>query len=172
MLKLFQFFFFEISWLFTRNTFLFLPSDASTENLKYLTLQNALADIAYFITEMNRIHSLPEDTKWILFGGSYPGYLAAWARLKYPHLVSAAVASGAPLLAVADYYRNYLSYTSVTWVAKLWKSSVLCSPRKNSRLPDTLCKGAMGKIKITTRWTILTLMVRNYFPIWIVRIFL
>ncbi len=91
----------------------------SAENLKYLTSQNALGDIASFITEMNRYHGIPEGTKWVVFGCSYPGTLAAWARQKYPHLIQAAVASSAPMLATADFPGNYLSYTNVTWVAEL-----------------------------------------------------
>ena len=35
--------------------------------------------------------------------GSYPGMLAGWARLKYPHLFHAAVSSSSPLQAQLDF---------------------------------------------------------------------
>ena len=41
---------------------------------------------------------------WVSLGGSYPGSLAAWLRLKYPHLVSGSVSTSGPLLAKADFY--------------------------------------------------------------------
>ena len=34
---------------------------------------------------------------WIAFGGSYPGSMAAWIRLKFPHLISGSVSSSGPL---------------------------------------------------------------------------
>lgn len=61
--------------------------DMSTKNLQYLSSEQALADLATFITAMNQKYGL-NNPKWIAFGGSYPGALAAWLRYKYPHLVS------------------------------------------------------------------------------------
>jgi len=55
------------------------------KNLAWLTSEQALADLAAFITEMNNQYNI---SAWIAFGGSYPGSLAAWLRLKYPHLVT------------------------------------------------------------------------------------
>lgn len=81
-----------------------LFSDLSVENLKYLSSEQALADIAYFITAMNTKHNLPAGTKWIAFGGSYPGNLAAWVRSKYPHLVHASMSASGPVLAKVDFF--------------------------------------------------------------------
>lgn len=77
-------------------------SNATTANLKYLSSQQALADLAYFITSQKTAMNL-KSNKWIVFGGSYAGSLAAWFRLKYPHLAYAAVASSAPILAKVNF---------------------------------------------------------------------
>ncbi|XP_053314775.1 putative serine protease K12H4.7 [Spea bombifrons] len=76
--------------------------DMSVENLRYLSSRQALADIAHFQTVMTKQLKLG-DRKWVVFGGSYPGSLAAWYRLKYPHLAYAAVASSAPVNAVVNF---------------------------------------------------------------------
>lgn len=75
----------------------------STENLIYLSSEQALADLAYFIEAMNKEHKLPAGTKWIVQGGSYPGSLAAWMRMRYPHLVHGAMSASGPLLAKLDF---------------------------------------------------------------------
>jgi len=64
---------------------------------------NSLADLASFqhwFTEQRNLHS----SKWFVFGGSYPGSLSAWYRLKYPQLVVGSVASSAPVLAWENFY--------------------------------------------------------------------
>lgn len=77
----------------------------SVKNLIYLNSEQALADIAYFIESINEIYKVLDNIKWIVFGGSYPGSLAAWMRVKYPHLVHGAVSSSAPVLAQVDFQR-------------------------------------------------------------------
>ncbi|BFZ06100.1 hypothetical protein BsWGS_09139 [Bradybaena similaris] len=74
--------------------------DMSVENLQYLSSEQALADLAVFIADLN---SQNKFSRVITFGGSYPGSLSAWFRLKYPHLVDGAVASSAPLLAIINF---------------------------------------------------------------------
>jgi len=55
-----------------------------------LSIKQALADVAAFIKTKSQKY---QNSKWVLFGGSYPGSLAAWARITYPNLVYAAVSS-------------------------------------------------------------------------------
>ncbi|XP_076764342.1 putative serine protease K12H4.7 [Xylocopa sonorina] len=81
-------------------------TDVSSENLQYLSVDQALADLAYFIETKKKENGLWNSTV-IVFGGSYAGSVATWARLKYPHLIQGALASSAPLLAKADFYEYY-----------------------------------------------------------------
>ncbi|EFN78125.1 Putative serine protease K12H4.7 [Harpegnathos saltator] len=82
--------------------------DLSTDNLTFLSSEIALQDFAYFIRNINIEYKFPNDTKWIVFGGSYGGSLAAWMRLKYPHFVHGAVSASGPLLALIDFQEYYV----------------------------------------------------------------
>ncbi|CAI2368494.1 unnamed protein product [Moneuplotes crassus] len=80
-------------------------SNLATDNLKYLTARHALADIAVFLTHVNdKIVSehKGEKRKIIVVGGSYPGALSAWFRMKYPHIADASWASSAVINAVEN----------------------------------------------------------------------
>ena len=69
----------------------------TAETLGYLNSQQALADYATFILELKKNLSA-EASPVVVFGGSYGGMLAAWFRLKYPHVAIGALASSAPIL--------------------------------------------------------------------------
>ncbi|KAH8318461.1 hypothetical protein KR067_002148 [Drosophila pandora] len=77
--------------------------DLSTANMAYLSSEQALADLANFVSAMKVKFNLAESQKWVAFGGSYPGSLAAWAREKYPHLIYGSISSSGPLLAEVDF---------------------------------------------------------------------
>lgn len=68
----------------------------STKNLKHLDLQSAIDDLASFQKFMMKSGGL--HGKWVVFGGSYAGTLAAFYREKHPELVAGALASSAPVL--------------------------------------------------------------------------
>jgi hypothetical protein len=72
--------------------------DLSIENLRYLTSEQALADLAHFIVEMKETNpKLVKTTGVILLGGSYSASLVTWFKQKYPHLVSGVWASSGPI---------------------------------------------------------------------------
>lgn len=73
--------------------------DLTVASLRHLSSAQALADAARFVAHAKREFGIPDGARWVAFGGSYPGMLASWLRLKYPHLVHAAVASSAPVQA-------------------------------------------------------------------------
>ena len=75
--------------------------DMSTENMKYLSSRQGLEDLATFMTAMSSTYNLTGP--WVSFGGSYPGSMSAWLKLKYPHLLAGAVSSSGPLHAQLDF---------------------------------------------------------------------
>lgn len=75
--------------------------NASTANLKYLSIEQALADLAHFVVEKKK-EAGKENSKVIVVGASYSATMAAWFRQKYPHLVTGAWASSGPLFTKAD----------------------------------------------------------------------
>nr|XP_006627603.1 PREDICTED: thymus-specific serine protease [Lepisosteus oculatus] len=81
-----------------------IPADGmETPTLRYLSSQQALADLVSFQQNITSRYELTPRNTWICFGGSYPGSLSAWLRGKFPHLVYGAVASSAPVRAQLDF---------------------------------------------------------------------
>jgi len=76
----------------------------STENLQYLSSEQALSDIANFISAMTVSMNLTMNS-WLVFGCSYSGALSAWFRLKFPQLTIASLASSAPVEATLSFYQ-------------------------------------------------------------------
>lgn len=68
-----------------RNYFLINSySDTTVENLRFLTVDQALADTAHFITNITAETPGAEESPVIVIGGHYSGSLAVWFRQKYP----------------------------------------------------------------------------------------
>ncbi|KAF5285471.1 hypothetical protein FQA39_LY16645 [Lamprigera yunnana] len=83
------------------------PFENATQNYDYLSTEQALEDVAYFIKTYKNATPGLQSSKVAVFGCSYAGNLATWMRLKYSHLVNAAWASSAPLRIVLDFYQYY-----------------------------------------------------------------
>ncbi|GER40491.1 serine carboxypeptidase S28 family protein [Striga asiatica] len=70
---------------------------SNSTTLGYLSSTQALADYATLILDLKK-NLTAEKCPVVVFGGSYGGMLAAWFRLKYPHVAIGALSSSAPIL--------------------------------------------------------------------------
>jgi len=99
-------------------------ADMSVQSLRYLSSHQALADLARFISYVRNLSPVALDvkstpplrlkaaaarSKWVSFGGSYPGALSGWLKLKYPASLAGAVSSSPPYF--AEY--NFEQYAQV-----------------------------------------------------------
>ncbi|GLV36675.1 uncharacterized protein CBL_02490 [Carabus blaptoides fortunei] len=80
----------------------FPVDDLSTNNLRFLTTEQALADVAGFIRHLKMSEGY-QNSKVVVVGGSYGANMAIWMRAKYPELVHAAWSSSAPVLVKVDF---------------------------------------------------------------------
>jgi pimeloyl-ACP methyl ester carboxylesterase len=67
-------------------------------NYAYLNTDQVLLDYASIIMQLKPM----ETTPVVVFGGQYGGMLAAFMRIKFPHLVDGAIASAAPVFEYLD----------------------------------------------------------------------
>ncbi|GAU16128.1 hypothetical protein TSUD_340000, partial [Trifolium subterraneum] len=86
---------------------------ANSSTLGYLSSTQALADYATLIIDLKKNLSATESPV-VVFGGSYGGMLAAWFRIKYPHVAIGALASSAPILNFIDLASPYVFNDIVT----------------------------------------------------------
>ena len=68
------------------------------ENVKYLTLDQTLMDYQLLIKTIKASNPKYKYSPVFAFGGSYGGMLAAWFRMKFPHVIQGAHASSAPIM--------------------------------------------------------------------------
>nr|XP_029732384.1 putative serine protease K12H4.7 [Aedes albopictus] len=123
--------------------------DLSTKNLAYLTSEQALSDLAYFIEAMKLKYQLGRSNRWIAFGGSYPGSLAAWLREKYPYLVFGSISSSGPLLAKID-FKEY--FEVVTNSLKRYSPDCVANVRSAMSQVETLLKHMIGQRNLNEKF--------------------
>lgn len=77
--------------------------DLELDNMKWLNIDQALADLAHFIIQIKEEIREIRNSKVILVGCSYSGTMVTWFMQKYPHLASGAWSLSAPLLGKVDF---------------------------------------------------------------------
>ncbi|CAH0702958.1 unnamed protein product [Spodoptera exigua] len=105
----------------------------TAENLRFLNIDQALADLAYFIVEMKKQPRFA-NSKVILYGGSYAANMVMWFKKRYPHLVVGSVASSGPILAKVD----FTEYLEVVHEAFLLEGGEQCIAHIKRGIDDTL----------------------------------
>ncbi|KAH8282704.1 hypothetical protein KR054_009227, partial [Drosophila jambulina] len=136
-----------------------LPFGSSTfnsslpEHLAYFTVEQTLEDYAMLITFLRNDRQMPV----VAFGGSYGGMLAAWFRMKYPHLVHGALAASAPILqfpGITDCDIFYRIATSVFQNA--YNGNCTVNIAKSWKLFESLGGNDAGKKQISEAFNLCT----------------
>ncbi|PLB51285.1 hydrolytic enzymes of the alpha/beta hydrolase fold protein [Aspergillus steynii IBT 23096] len=89
------------------------PFDSlDTDNIRFLSTDQALADYAYFaehvtLPGLEHVDLSPKSTPWIAYGGSYAGAFVAFLRKLYPEVYWGAVSSSGVTQAIIDYWQYY-----------------------------------------------------------------
>jgi pimeloyl-ACP methyl ester carboxylesterase len=131
------------------------PINAFTQNpnedLKYHSSHQALSDVANFHQFIVEKYALTSSNKWISFGGSYPGMLAAWTRLKFPHLIHAAVSSSAPVHAKLE-MQEYNNIAADAYSVEMVGGSINCTRAiaQGHAMIGSLLKTKEGRTQLTT----------------------
>ncbi|ORY70991.1 peptidase S28 [Pseudomassariella vexata] len=86
--------------------------DLTTENMRFLTTDQALADTAYFAQHvkfagLEDIDLTSATTAYIAYGGSYAGAFVAFLRKLYPDVYWGAISSSGVTEAIYDYWQYF-----------------------------------------------------------------
>jgi hypothetical protein len=86
--------------------------DLSTENMRFLTTDQAMADQAYFarnivFSGLEHLNLTSYTTAYIAYGGSYAGAFVAFLRKVYPDVYWGAISSSGVTEAIYDYWQYY-----------------------------------------------------------------
>ncbi|KJX93226.1 serine peptidase like protein [Zymoseptoria brevis] len=83
----------------------------TVENLKYLTVENAMQDVVYFADNVELPFApngtTAKDAPWVLFGGSYAGAITGWVANVHPGTFWAYYSSSALMQAIDPYWQYF-----------------------------------------------------------------
>jgi Serine carboxypeptidase S28 len=99
---------------------------------------------------MNHERGFTDANRWIAFGGSYPGSLAAWLREKYAHLVHGSISTSGPLLAKIDFVEYF--QVVVKSLATYKKDDCVTPVQKAIQQIDVLLKHMIGQRTLNEKY--------------------
>ncbi|KAF2644403.1 hypothetical protein P280DRAFT_170756 [Massarina eburnea CBS 473.64] len=85
--------------------------NVTTENLRFLSTEQSLAEIDYFARNV-KFEGLDADltapkTPWVIYGGSYAGAQAAFLQVAYPDTFLGTISSSGVTAAIYDYWEYF-----------------------------------------------------------------
>ncbi len=86
--------------------------NVNSDNYQYLSVEQALADLASFTDYYKSINSKTKAVPWFVFGGSYPGALSSWYRAAYPNYSVGSLSSSGVVNCIVDYYQFDMSVSA------------------------------------------------------------
>ncbi|KAA1473355.1 peptidase S28 [Dentipellis sp. KUC8613] len=86
--------------------------DLTVASLKYLTIQQAIDDLAYFAENANLPmpggdNVAPDKAPWVLLGGSYSGALPSFVKVNKPDVFWAGYASSGVVQSIVDFWEYF-----------------------------------------------------------------
>jgi len=88
-------------------------NDASTANYRYLTVNQALADLSAFTDYYKTsVEAGAAAVPWVVFGGSYPGALSSCYRQAYPQQSVGSLSSSGVVNCIVNYYQFDMSVSA------------------------------------------------------------
>ncbi|KAF9690554.1 hypothetical protein EKO04_011282 [Ascochyta lentis] len=90
----------------------FPTEDLTTKNLRFLSTEQALAEVDYFARNVKFAGHEDKDltapsTPWVVYGGSYAGAQAAFLRVTYPETFWGAISSSGVTVAIHDFWQYF-----------------------------------------------------------------
>lgn len=79
--------------------------NALSENYKYLSVEQALADLSNFTNFYKATVPGTQSVPWVIFGGSYSGGLSSWYRATYPEQSVGSLSSSGVVNCIINFYQ-------------------------------------------------------------------
>ncbi|KAK5198654.1 hypothetical protein LTR92_001125 [Exophiala xenobiotica] len=98
------------------------PSNASDPVEKYqsLTLENVMLDAVNFISHVKNTTAGAKDSKVLVMGGSYGGFLTTVLKMNHPDVFYGALPFAAPLRSIGANYQNPQRYNWFIWLNQVY----------------------------------------------------
>lgn len=135
-------------------------SFSAPQYLGYLTSYQALADYVDLITILKKTDGASNNPV-VAFGGSYGGMLAAYIRMKYPHIVIGSIAASAPLLQFTGLTPCDAFSRILTSVYKLPNDSCASLIKKSWNVINSIASTDEGRSWISSQWKLCHSLGKN-----------